>query len=303
MQRLLFKSIAVALGAFTISACGSAPEDLGSEPDLLASMGEPAEAEVAETEVVAEMDVAGVRVTFLRVTEPNGAQRVVLQEMGPMNVMVSPTRDLAMARGRTALEVFLALSPDDAQVPAALEETHEAQARGLGREDVTSVIDIDFELPTVVEKSSATCDDWVFATMGGDYSITNKKRIEEATGIDDLITDWTTSSTTVGACNESATETGDVLAYYIFQPSQADLRREIDQNGLQARGVRWIRYGALSPMPPGSRGRWFNYSFHPAEMCNGLICTVAPTKYAVQATLLPGHLFRLRTAHVARNPE
>ncbi len=104
-----------------------------------------------------------------------------------MNIDVSPMRDLAIARGRTALEIFLALSPRDAEVPAALQETHEAQARSGERTRPTS------------STSTSSCLPW--------------------------------------------------------------------------------------------------------SKSMGVICRVAPTKYAVQATLLPGHLFRLRTAHVTPNLE
>ncbi len=298
MAEIQFKISVVALMAFTISACSSATDSTQLD-------GDASPAELSETEVVAELNIAGVQVSFLQVTEPSGAQRVVLQEMAPLDVPVSPLRDLAMSRGLTALEVYLALSPDDeAPVPAALLEAHESQARGFGREDVQQVVAADFEVPTVIEKTSASCDNWVFSTMNGDFTVSNKQRLEDHTGIGRLYTAWTLSAVTLGGCNESATESLELDGYYIYQPTQAHLITRIERDGLNASGVNWVRLGT-GVVPPGISARWYNYSSHPPEECEGFICEMQPTKYAVQGVILPGatHRYRLRTGHVSFNPQ
>jgi len=112
------------------AVAGIALAGLLSAPAAAAGQnGGSASAATLRPKVVATVTGAGVTVTFLAESGPDGLQRISLREEGSLDGGASPVAAL-VAQRYTAQEIYLALAPSGAKAPAALAKVQGAEAAG-----------------------------------------------------------------------------------------------------------------------------------------------------------------------------
>jgi hypothetical protein len=266
--------IAIGLTVACVSACsaeGGDPTNSGA-PDA-------ATATAAQRTLVAEVESGGARVEFLQLQTAEQTL-LAIRESGPVTSQVMPVERLSAEYRLTMLEVFYALSPN-AEAPRLLVDAHPEQAAALGRQDTSEVVRVAFDANAPVEKSIASCEQWVFP-VSQSSEIVNKQSLNNASGDNWLPvgTSWsysTSGQVTLGMCNDSATAGSTQIAW--------------DMEGDSAS---WIYSGVFSS-PAGSRQRWYPFSRNVFGACEGLVCPVFPTRYGVEGI---GTLYHLKTGEV-----
>jgi hypothetical protein len=285
--------VKIVLGFSTVLAVGCSGVD-GATPSGAAEGVEAplSQATLARSEVLAQLKAGAAEVTFLSIEGPDGISQISMRETALNGSGSSPMQELVLEQGLTSLETFLALSPRGTSAPDAFSAAHTAEARALGRDDVDSVRQVKFEPTTLVQKSIASCDAWVFTTQNGGYTIFNQHRTNSTTGVDEEGTDWTTRNVTVGACNESSTPMTAGRFWHIYDPTpEGAAFFEINST--------WGTDGPFA-LKGLTNVRWYNWSVRTQETCSGLVCTSTPMMYRVQGSSASPNRYHLRSAELIR---
>jgi hypothetical protein len=267
--------VAICLTFACVTACGGQPAET-TEPGAPDS----ATATTAERSLITQVESGGARVEFLQFQTAEQSM-LAIQESGPVTSQAMPVERLSAAYRLTMLEIFYALAPG-AEAPSVLLDAHNEQALALGREDPSEVMRVAFDASAPIDKSIATCEQWVFP-VSQSSQIVNKQSLNNASGDNWLPvgSSWsysTTSQVTLGMCNDSATAGTTQIAW--------------DMDGDSAS---WIYSGTFSA-PAGSRQRWYPFNRNVYGACDGLVCPVFATRYGVEGI---GSLYHLKTGEVA----
>jgi hypothetical protein len=233
----------------------------------------------AERSVIADVESGGARVEFLQFQAADQTLLAIL-ESGPITTQAMPVERLSAAYRLTMLEIFYALSPN-AEAPGALLDAHAEQAQALGREDTSEVVRVPFDATPPIDKSIASCEQWVFPAST-QYRVVNKYSLNNASGDNWLAVggSWsysTGSQVTLGMCNDSSTAGSTRIAW-----------------DMEGDSTDWI-YSDLYTANPGSRLRWYPFSRNVYGPCDGLACPVYPTRYGVEGI---GSLYHLKTGEL-----
>lgn len=248
-----------------------------------------AEAPLSE---VAAISIAGSTVKLARV-DSGAASPILVSEQFDLS-RGSVLQRLTENGPLTSLEIFSSLKPGSV-APAALLDTHAAEASALGRADA-SVHTVDFDANAPIEKwTSASCDTLVYANEGispGKVKYSKKQRLDNVSGWNDLYVGtapltpiWTTSSVNLGVCNDATT----AMTLELWSMKQ---------------GQNWGK--SWSGTTPAGNGSWWYMiylgdlapcNFEPGDMCGAeeCICPIIrlPAAYMVRGN---GTKFRSRTA-------
>jgi hypothetical protein len=265
--------------AALMSACGGTAS---TDPSIA---GEPDPNGVTNTEsaLLAKTDVGYGTIEFSTTTLADGRVAIVVTEMRsaylkstPMDTMLNGERPL------TTLEMFKAINPDLA-VPAQILAAHEIESAALGRQ-TNEVLHATFDRNAPIEKGSAACDGFVFATRTSCHFWGNKQRMDFIGGFPTVVlplgrsnTDFsyqTMNFAALGACNESSSNISERFM------TQTD-----------ATGP-WI-FNPFFTVPPGTAARhWVNVSRVGPDHCGIAFCQ-HPGAYREQGN---GSLLDLRAA-------
>jgi hypothetical protein len=241
---------------------------------------------------IAKISVAGSTIELAQLGDD--ASQVLVSEQFDMSrgsVLQRLTEDGPL----TSLEVFVSLKPE-AAVPELLSERQAAEASALGRADA-SVRSVTFDANAPIQKWTATsCDGAIYHNEGvtpGKVKYSNKQRLDNVSGWKDLYVGtgpqspiWTTSSVSLGVCNDATTALSVEL--WLLKPGQS-----------------WT--GSPSVSIQGGQGyRWYmiyrgdldtDCGFSPGDLCGGEPCICQPQRmeaaYMVRGN---GSKFRSRTA-------
>lgn len=248
---------------------------------------------------VAQMSIAGSTIKLAQLVGSDASPMLISEQFDLTRGSV--LQRLTEKGPLTSLEIFLSLKPEGT-VPASLFEHHTTEARALGRPDA-SVLTVEFDANAPVEKwTASSCDSLVFQNEGtapGKVTYSNKQRLDNVSGSKDLYVGtapltpiWTTSSVSLGVCNDATTQMA--LELWLLKPGQS-----------------WSK--TWSGTTPANNGSWWymiylgdmdtDCGFPPGAMCGSDPCICVPERlpaaYMVRGN---GTKFRSRTAEGKRVP-
>lgn len=212
-MRLIFNpALFLVLAMGSLAACGGDAQDTTSEAALNAETGPGGEGSTeATSDIVASIDVGYGKINFHK-----GAPTAYISEQSPADYATTPLD--STIPGHTTLEVFLAVAPN-LEPPQELVDSHPYEIANLGRPDA-EIVTPAFDANAPVEKASAACKAWVLVEGGTcpNYAQTLKVTKDAAGGTQTLYlnnnsTYMTTSSVTLGVCNDSNTAFNTTLSW------------------------------------------------------------------------------------------
>jgi hypothetical protein len=206
--------VCAVFGMFCAVGCEGAG-DSGESPSGAPQIDHPGN---TETTTLATVDVGYGTVQFVKRTDSEGNTSLAFSEQASAYAVSTPLDTLLLDKPLTALEVFIAVAPDQTP-PQELVDAQATQATQLGRAD-TSILKAKFDKDEPVQKAIAACTNWVYAAPSDRcFSWVNKLELQ-TTGstwlpVGTNVNDWNHPSGTVtmGVCNATATPTSGQIAW------------------------------------------------------------------------------------------
>jgi hypothetical protein len=277
----------VLLAACLLPACAG---DKGDDPSSL-SEPDPNAISNTETALLSATDVGYGTIEFSKQTMSDKyTTTLVITEKASAYLRSTPM-DALMSQRLTTLEIFLAVNPGS-DVPEDLVKAHADETVRLGRA-TPDVVHAIFDRNAPVEKSSAACDNWVFAPRTGCQVWGKKLRLDFISGTPTVVlplgnstNDFsylTMSFAALGACNESSGTIFD--------------RSITSQNN----GATW-NFSPWNEVAPGvSIRHWINVSTKGPDRCGSPISVACPHPAAYREQGW-GSSLDLRTAEELSDP-
>lgn len=270
-------SSSVGICAFVMAACvGTVTDDGGSPEQGWAALDQ--EGHEASVSEIARIELPDTRVSFLHATSPDGGEGVLLEEEASAFAVETPLDRLNAAAPLTSLETYLALAPDDAQAPELLWARHETEAKALGREVPSRVLEVEFDRDAPVQKSLSGCVSHVFKEEGG-YKVTNRsariflQNYQTSLPLGGSQNYGTRNQAVLGACNDARKESMYAMISYWFMDPTRD----------PAIGWYWVNPTTL--IPAGRMMRWRGQMTKSYNCGGSLLCT-SRTGYMISGSPL-----------------